>query len=97
MAKNCVLVRNGRHMRPMLDVLTRYGIGSIDQYGRGRWISEKDIPSILDHMRSDPTAIWFCGQCRCEADKPGAYCYVDGTNRHNQVSIGDFSQLFGKV
>ena len=85
MAKK-VLVRDGRHMRPMLAVLTRNGIGDVDQYGRGRWIAETDIPRIADAIRSHPRAI------RGGAAEDSWLC--PGTNIHNWVDVADFKALF---
>lgn len=81
-----VLIRNGQHQRPMLAVLERAGIGEYDQYHRGRWIAESDLPAILDAIRSHPRSIrggaadtdWLC----------------PGTNIHNWVSYPDFAKLF---
>ena len=86
MTNKKVLVRDGHHMRPMLAILIRHNLGSLDQYGRGRWISEKDLPAILDAIRCDPTArrggtaedMWLC----------------QGTNRHNAVWFSEFRDLF---
>ena len=81
-----ILVRDGKHMRPMLAVLKRADIGSVDSYGRGRWIAESDLPAILDAIRSHPMARragaadwdWLC----------------PGTNQHNSARFSDFKALF---
>lgn len=79
-----ILIRNGRHMRPMLAVVTRYNIGKLDPYERGRWITECDIPIIKNKMREDRTFL----------SRDGKEMYVQGTNMHNYVSINDFIELF---
>ena len=79
------LVRNGRHMRPMLAVLERYNIGTVDGSGRGRWISERDIPVIRRRMEEDPTRIVNEG-----------YIFVQGTCIHNHVIISDYVELFDR-
>lgn len=76
------LVRNGHHMRPLLAVLKRYGIGTADKYGRGMWISENDLDKIEGSMKADPSAFEFGGRI-----------LVNGTNMHNQVEIADFRGL----
>ena len=81
------LVRNGSHMRPMLAVLERHNIGAVDSYGRGRWISESDLPAILEAIKSEPSAI------RGGSAEDDYLCA--GTNRHNYVSYrDDFKTLF---
>ena len=77
--KTSVLIRNGKQERPMLSVLIRYGIGSIDKYGRGRWINPMDLSKIEDNMLADPT---------CTVGS--ANMWVQGTCIHNQVSFMDF-------
>jgi hypothetical protein len=81
-----VLVRDGRHMRPTLAVLKRYGLGSEDQYARGRWIAESDLPTILKAIRNDPGAIRI-GAAYWDWGCPG-------TNQHNYVRFSDFKELF---
>ncbi len=81
-----VLVRNGRHMRPMLAVLTRNRIGSLDKYYRGRWIEKSDLPSILNAIRNDRSAL------RCGAAEDDWCC--NGTNIHNAAYYYDFVKLF---
>lgn len=81
------LVRNGQHMRPMLAVLRRYGIGQQDGYDRGLWITEADLPKIEEHMVTDPTRHEFRWNGK-------TYLLVNGTNIHNDVSIADFKNLF---
>lgn len=78
-----VLVRNGKHQRPMLAVLKRYGIGTQDKFDRGLWISKSDLPKIENGMKADKTAFDFHGRT-----------LVDGTNHHNQVELQDFKNLF---
>lgn len=84
------LIRNGSHQRPMLAVLERYGIGCPDKYGRGRWIAEKDLPAIAAGMKKDPTrgSVTQCGM---------TLEFVQGSNRHNSVTLADFAELFGEV
>lgn len=84
-----VLIRNGRHQRPLLAVCNRYGIGSADGYGRGVWITKEDVPKIAERMETDDTAVRgvFNG-------KP--WIAVQGTNKHNHVMIEDFEELFGE-
>lgn len=77
------LVRNGRHQRPMLSVLERYGIGDIDGYGRGRWITIRDLSGIQSCMEADPNRIVYPDDI-----------FVPGTNQHNHVSMSDFQKLF---
>ena len=81
--KNSVLVRNGQHMRPMLSVLKRYGIGAADKYGRGLWISKNDLPEIWERMNTDETRGTIQG-----------VVFVSGTNMHNSVLLRDFEELF---
>ena len=78
-----VLVKNGNHQRPMLAVLDRYNIGSLDKYGRGRWISVNDLPDISDRFDADKTAIRY-----------PETVFVMGTNRHNYVNLDEFYKLF---
>ena len=83
MKTKSVLVRKGQHMRPMLAVLERYGIGQIDTYGRGRWITERDIPIIRKQMDIDSSKITSAGRT-----------LVKGSNLHNYVEVADYVQLF---
>ena len=85
--KENVLVRNGHHMRPMLAVCRRYGVGFHDKYDRGVWISKTDVDTIGKMMETDPTAIRGVWN-----GKP--WLAVNGTNRHNQVVLRDFEELF---
>lgn len=78
-----VLVRNGRHQRPMAAVLSRYKLGVKDQYGRGVWLSEAELCCLKEEMKLDETRIL-----------QGAEVYVQGTNIHNHVSFSDFENLF---
>ncbi len=80
------LVRRKRHQLPMLSVLIRYQIGRADQYGRGRWITEADLPLIKAGMEADPSKITNVGGMPC--------LLVNGSNRHNQVEMADFAELF---
>ena len=84
-----VLVKNGKHMRPLRAVLLRYGIGQPDKYDRGLWISKADLPRIQDGMASDPTGhdVRWNGK---------TYRFVRGTNIHNEVQFSDFENLFEK-
>ena len=77
------LVRNGNHMRPMLAVLERYGIGAEDKYGRGRWITPGDLKLIAEKMQTDPSKI-----------DTGTDLYVKGTCQHNHVRLQDYRELF---
>ena len=81
-----MLIRNGQHQRPMLAVLERNELGVVDEYHRGRWIYKKDLPAILDAIRSDPEAIRI-GAADWDWGCPG-------TNRHNCVRFSDFRELF---
>ena len=83
MRKGKALVKNKSHMRPMVAVLKRYKIGRADQYGRGVWITIKDLPDIIDRMDNDKTAIKYPTET-----------FVQGTNQHNYVSTEDFYKLF---
>lgn len=56
-ANKNVLVKNGQHQRPMVAVLSRYGLGTPDQYCRGIWISESDLYYIKEEMKMDNTRI----------------------------------------
>ena len=79
------LVRDRMHMRPMLAVLKRYGIGQPDKYRRGVWIEKSDLPAILEGMKADPT----CMKGGAAADD----YIVQGTNLHNHVRfVEDFKQ-----
>lgn len=80
-----VLVRNGRHQRPMVAVLRRYGIGTPDGFNRGLWITEEDLTAIRKGMEADPSLI-----------RREQHLFVRGSNIHNYVGICDFSELFGK-
>ena len=86
------LVRKNRHMGPMHAVLTRYGIGIEDKFGRGIWILESDLPQIEAAMRKDPTFCVVGGNYGW----PKELC-VNGTNIHNQVLFRDFKKLFTEV
>lgn len=77
------LVKNGHHMKPMLAVLVRYGIGTEDQYDRGRWITKKDLVAIYQGMMADETLLR-----RHDAGDP----IVMGTNIHNYVRYTDFER-----
>ena len=77
------LVRNGKHQRPMLAVLERYDIGMPDNYGRGRWITEKSLKGIRHCMNIDPSRIVYPDDI-----------FVQGSNQHNHVSLSDFERLF---
>lgn len=74
-------------MRPMLAVCQRYGVGQVDKYDRGLWISEKDLNVIEKMMQDDPSKVTgvFNG-------KP--WIAVKGSNIHNSVMINDFQALF---
>jgi len=80
------LVRDGRHMRPMLAVLQRGNIGELDTYGRGRWIAESDLPAILAEIKRGRYAM----QTAADPDAWGC-C---GTNIHNWVDFREFKTLF---
>lgn len=81
------LVRNGRHQRPLIAVLTRYGIGQQDGYDRGLWITEAYLPRIEAGMASDKS--------RHDVQWNGrTFMFVNGTNMHNDVSMDDFNELF---
>ena len=83
------LVRNRRHMNPMCAVLKRYGIGEPDQYDRGLWIKESDLPAILACMKNDKTKI--------EDGKGERYqIFVNGTCMHNHAGFHEFQRLFNK-
>lgn len=86
MQKKSALVRNGRHMRPMLAVLERYGIGEADKYGRGRWIKPADLAAIKEHMLNDKSLI-----------QKGESLFVKGTCIHNYVSFADFNKVFAEA
>lgn len=79
------LVRDGRHMRPMLAVLARYDIGAVDQFGRGRWIVRANLRSIYKAMMADDTLL----PSSCDSNP-----VVMGTNMHNWVEYRDFERLF---
>lgn len=83
-----VLIRNGRHQRPLLAVLKRYSIGSADQYGRGLWISAVDLPAIKEGMLSDKSCII--------GDAEGTPI-VNGSSIHNSVWYTDFVELLQKT
>lgn len=80
------LIRFNKHMGPMYAVLERYNIGTPDHYHRGLWITDNDIPVILDRMKQDKTGFMFHGQI-----------LVNGTCRHNQVGISDFENVLKEV
>lgn len=82
-----VLIRDGKHMRPMLAVCRRYGVGQADKYDRGVWLSESDLSIIEKMMQEDPSRVTgvFNG-------KP--WIAVKGTNIHNSVMLDDFTGLF---
>ena len=84
---NNVLIRKGHHMGPMHSVLKRYGIGTVDKYDRGLWISEKDLEKIKQKMLEDESLI--------ERLWNGVnYIFVKGTCIHNHVGFHDFEELF---
>ena len=84
MATNKILIHDGKHERPLLSVLIRYGIGSIDKYGRGRWIGSSDLPKIKECMMNDSTYRNWYGDLM-----------VDGSCIHNQVTYSDFVKKIG--
>ena len=86
--KNKILVRNGQHMRPMLEVLNRYDIGSIDEYGRGRWLHINDLQNLYSSMLQDRTVYKACVP---------EWVGVQGTNIHNMTRFGSFLSLFDGV
>ena len=79
-----VLVHGYKHEKPMLSVLIRYNIGSIDKYDRGRWIGKSDLPKIKECMLSDPSYRNWYGDIM-----------VDGSCIHNQVFYSDFVKKIG--
>ena len=84
------LIRNGRHMRPMLAVLERNGLGSVDALkdgtSRGRWITEADLPAIRAAIIKEG----------CSFNDGDALC--DGANIHNTVYFRDFvCAVYGTV
>lgn len=79
-----VLIHGYKHERPMLAVLIRYNIGSIDKYDRGRWITEKDLPKIREAMSRDSSYRDWYGDPM-----------VDGTCIHNQVTFSEFVHKLG--
>lgn len=83
------LVRDGHHMRPMLAVLRRYGIGEEDGFGRGRWIEKSDLQRIEACMWQDEHRIEYADYGRTRK-----VC-VPGTCRHNHVGIREFARLWG--
>lgn len=78
-------IHNGKHMRPMHAILTRYGIGKTNPYTGAIIISEADLPAIRAAMLSDKTCII--------GDAQGTPL-VDGSNSHNSVWYTDFESLF---
>lgn len=69
--------------RPLSAVLSRYGIGSRDKYGRGIWVSVRDLPAIEAAMNVDPSKIVVQGTV-----------FVPGSSMHNHVRMKDFKELF---
>lgn len=81
--RKSALIRNGRHQRPMFSALSRWGIGTSDKYGRGIWVNHADLPAIEQAIKADPTHFVFYGRDYC-----------NGSNRHNQVEVKDFIEVF---
>lgn len=79
-----VLIHGYKHEKPMLSVLIRYNIGSIDKYDRGRWIGSSDLPKIKEHMLVDPSYRDWYGDPM-----------VDGSCIHNQITFSDFVKKIG--
>ncbi len=74
-------------MRPMLAVLKRAGIGDKDTYNRGLWITERELPRILEAIKAGPWAV------QCSVNSWDWACA--GTNQHNSARFEDFLKLFG--
>ena len=81
MTKKSFLVKE----RPLSAVLSRYGIGSRDKYGRGVWLSARDLPAIEEAMGNDPSKIVVQGTT-----------FVPGSSMHNHVRMKDFKELFAE-
>lgn len=79
-----VLIHGYKHEKPMLSVLIRYDIGSIDKYDRGRWITENDLENLHEHMLLDPSYRNWYGDPM-----------VDGSCIHNQVTFSEFVHKLG--
>ena len=75
------LVRNGRHQAPMHAVLKRARIGRADQYGRGIWVTDRDLPVIEELFAK-------------QGHPYGGDYWMQGTNQHNTVFLSDFGKLF---
>lgn len=96
MARSSILVRDGRHTRPMLVVLERYGIGNVDKYGRGRWINKSMLPKILDCMKADKSYRHIMWKDRHGNIEFEDHCVIIGTCINNYVSYDEFIELFNK-
>lgn len=78
-----VLIHRFRHrMAPMCSVLERYGIGKPDEHGRGIWIDENDLSTIISRMKND----------RDRLEAGGRLFVPAGAGRH--VEMNDFVHLF---
>ena len=78
-----VLIHRFRHrMEPMCFVLERYGIGRPDEHGRGIWIDENDLSTIISRMKNDGKRLEAGGRLFVPA----------GRGRH--VEMNDFVHLF---
>ena len=78
-----ILISFHRHKGQMARVLERYGIGSLDKYGRGIWVNRDDLPAIEAAMEAYPTRIVH-----------GERIFVQGSNKHNHVELADFRRMF---
>lgn len=83
MSDRSILIRDRSHQCQLVAVLLRYGIGSVDKYGRGVWISYTDLDSIASRMETDIYRINIFGEI-----------FVPGNNPYSHVSLRYFSELF---
>lgn len=77
-----ILVRNGKHQRPIKAVFDRYGLGTPDKYDRGIWVTPDEIKKTVSMMDGDKSLI-----------RKGEGKFVRGTNMHNYVSDLDLLDL----
>lgn len=77
-----IMVSSRKHQGPIYSVLKRWGIGSPDKYGRGLWISRRDIPEIRSGF--EKYGVTYGSKT----------LWVEGSNQHNHVSLVEVLALF---
>ena len=89
--KQVIVTGNGKHMRPLLCVLERYGIGTVDKYARGVWLSQDDLQRLLKTMLKDKTCK---PNIHPELVEVESYRGTGVKPENTVVKFGDFLALF---